>query len=152
MNNMPAELGIAVGGHCFDDLDYADDALLIVDSNERLLPVLKRFEEIAATIGMHPSWSKTKIQNLGEGAPVGPVTIGGIAVESVDEYVYISSLRSGCASSVANVRRRMGIAAGSMRSLNNLRTKNGVLPNPGWCRPQGFLRCTWLDHIKEDIA
>jgi len=74
MNNMPAELGITVGDHFFDDLDYADDALLIVDSNERLLSVLKRFEEMAGTVGMHPSWPKTKIQNLGAGPPDGPVT------------------------------------------------------------------------------
>jgi len=70
---------------------------------------------------MHPFWPKTKIQNLDEGKPDGPVTIGGIAVESVEEFVYLGSLQSGCAGSAADVRRRMGIAAGSiMRSLNNI--------------------------------
>jgi len=61
----PLELELVVGDHCFDDLDYADDALLVVDSNEQVLPVLKMFEEMAETVGMHPSWPKTKIQILG---------------------------------------------------------------------------------------
>jgi len=49
------------------------------------------------------------------------VTIGGVVVESVDEFVYLSSLQLG-----ARARWRMlggacmGIAAGSMRSLNNI--------------------------------
>jgi len=120
MSNMPAELGITVGGHCFDDLDYADDTLIIVDSNKRLLPVLKRFEEMAGTVGMHLSWPKTKIQNLGAGPPNGPVTIAGIVVERVDEFIYLGSLQSRCVGSVVDVRRCMGIAAGSMRSVNNI--------------------------------
>jgi len=34
MNNMPSELGVVVGGHCFDDVDYATtpSTLLVVDS------------------------------------------------------------------------------------------------------------------------
>jgi len=68
----------------FDDLDYADDALLIVDSKERTIPVIQRFKELAGTVGMHPSGSKTKTQNLSAGLPSQPVVVGGSVVESVD--------------------------------------------------------------------
>jgi len=83
MNNMSSELGVTVGGHRVDDLDYADDALLIVDSEERTAPVLKRFEELAGTVGMHPSWPRTKTLNLGVGPPTQPVVVGGTVMESV---------------------------------------------------------------------
>jgi len=33
-----------------------------------------------------------------------------------------------------------------------LKTESGVLPNPGWRRPRGSPRCTWVDHVKEDTA
>jgi len=99
-------LGVSVGGHRFDDLDYADD-LLIVDSEERTVPVQKRFEELAGTVGMHPSWSKTKTQNLGAGPPSQPVVVSGTVVEIVDQFVYFGSLQSADAGSVADVGRRV---------------------------------------------
>jgi len=53
---------------------------------------------MAGTVGMHPFWCKTKIQNLGASPPDGSVTVGGVVVESVDEFVYLAvSLQSGCA-------------------------------------------------------
>jgi len=113
-------LGVTIGGHSFNDLDYADDALLIADSEERTVPILKRFEELAGTIGMHPSWYKTKTQNLGAGPLSQPVDLGGTVVESVDQFVYIGSLQSADARSVADVGRRVGLVAGCMRSLTSL--------------------------------
>ena len=64
MNNMPPDLGLTVGGHYLNDFVYADDALLIVDPCEQVLPVLERLEEMARIVGMHPFWCKTKIQNI----------------------------------------------------------------------------------------
>jgi len=129
MSNIPPELGVVIGGQSFDDLDYTDNALLAVDSNEQVLPVLKMFEEMAGTVDMHPSWPKTKIQNLGAGPSDMSVTIGSVIVESVDEFAYLGSLQSVCAGLVADVRRCMGIAGGSMSSLNNIwlsrRNKDG---------------------------
>jgi len=80
---MPPELGITVGGHCFDDLDYADHALPIVDSNVLVLLVLKKFVEMARTVSCsYPSWPKAKIQNLGAGSPNRSVTIGGVVFDN----------------------------------------------------------------------
>jgi len=70
-------------------------ALLVVDSNERVLTLVKKFEEITGTVGMHASWSKSKIQHLGAGTSDRSVTIGGAFVENVDEFVYLGSLNSG---------------------------------------------------------
>jgi len=62
----------------------------------------------------------TSKNNLCAGPSDRLVTIDGVIVESMYEFAYLSSLHSGCVGSVANVRRGMGIAAGSMRSLNNI--------------------------------
>ena len=64
MNKMPSDLGVIVGSHYLNDFVYADDALLIVDPCEQVLPVLERLEEMARIVGMHPFWCKTKIQNI----------------------------------------------------------------------------------------
>jgi len=94
--------------------------VVIVDSEKQTVPVLKRFEELAGTVGMHPSWSKTKTQNLGAGPPSKPVAVCGTVVENVDKFVYLGSLQSADAGSVADVGRRVGLAAGCMRSLKNI--------------------------------
>jgi len=52
---------------------------------------------MAGTVGMHPSWPKMKIQDLGAGPPHGSMSIGGVVVESVGEFVYLGSLQSGYA-------------------------------------------------------
>ena len=83
---MPPELGVTVGGHHFDDLDYADDSLPIVDACEQVLAVLEKFEEMAGIVGLHPSWCKMKIQNLGAGPPGQCVTVGGVIVKSSNEF------------------------------------------------------------------
>jgi len=33
-----------------------------------------------------------------------------------------------------------------------LRAKGGAVPFPGWHRPRGHPRRTWVDHVKEDVA
>jgi len=33
-----------------------------------------------------------------------------------------------------------------------LRAKDGAVPSPGWHRPRGRPRHTWVDHGKEDVA
>ena len=43
---------------------------------------------------MHPSWAKTKIQNLGAGPPDPSVVVNGAMMESVEQFVYLGSLQS----------------------------------------------------------
>jgi len=61
----------------------------------------KRFEEMAGTVGMHPSWPKTNIQNLCASPPDGSVTVGRVVIE----FVNLSILQSWCADSVVDMRR-----------------------------------------------
>ena len=60
-------LGIHVGQK-LDDLDYADDgALLPSDRTLMTALLLFLFDEEAGHLGLHVSWAKTKIQNVGHG-------------------------------------------------------------------------------------
>ena len=69
---------------------------------------------------MHPSWAKTKIQNLGVGTPDPPVVVNGAVVESVEEFVHLNSLQLTDIWPAADIVRRREIAAGSMRKLDNI--------------------------------
>ena len=50
--------------------------------------------------GLHLSWPKTKVQNLGFGDPESDMTLYGNTVEGVTEFCYLGSIiyaENGCA-------------------------------------------------------
>ena len=77
-------MGTTVGSSKFTDQDYADDAVLFSDCPSKWPYILSSFDEAAHTMGLHTSWSKTEIQNLGHGVTPAPVQLQGHVVESTD--------------------------------------------------------------------
>ena len=66
---------LSLGNDHFTDLDYADDVVLFAHKMDDLHGALEVFETTASQLGLHISWQKTKIQNLGAGdsTPCPPV-------------------------------------------------------------------------------
>jgi len=52
------------------------------------------FRQTAENLGLHLSWQKTKIQNLGSGDPVADIAVGDNIVEAVTEFQYLGSIQS----------------------------------------------------------
>ena len=82
--------------------------------------LLQRFDEEAGHLGLHVSWSKTKIQNVGYGADLPALSVGANIVESVSEFVYLGSKISGDGHSTSKVRRRIALAAWAMSQLSRV--------------------------------
>jgi len=59
--------GFSLGNAHFTDLDYADDVAFLAHAVDDLHTALEVFETTASQLGLHVSWQKTKIQNLGTG-------------------------------------------------------------------------------------
>ena len=89
MSRCESSFGILVGPTEFDDLDYADDAALLADDPSGWHAILSSFRDSASTLGLHPSWAKTKVQNLAAGPPPLPVHMDGELVNSVDSFIYL---------------------------------------------------------------
>ena len=51
--------------------------------------VLSSFQNAASVLGMHISWPKTKVQNLGTGQPLSDVSVDAHHVEYVDNFTYL---------------------------------------------------------------
>jgi len=47
------------------DLDYADDVALLVEKEKSFHTALTSMDEEPSKFGLHVSWTKTKLQNLG---------------------------------------------------------------------------------------
>jgi hypothetical protein len=59
--------GITISGESVTDTDYADDIAAVDNDYQRLSSSLRAIEENSSKLGLHISWAKTKIQNIGTG-------------------------------------------------------------------------------------
>jgi len=73
MSQCTSSLGTDVVRWKFTDQVYADDAVLFSSDAANWTSALMAFDSAAATMGLHTSWSKTRVQNLGSGPPAPPV-------------------------------------------------------------------------------
>ena len=67
MGHVSSSIGLTINSYWFTDLDYADDAALLVDDESKLCEAFQSMDDMAAKLGLRVSWAKTKIQNLGSG-------------------------------------------------------------------------------------
>ena len=80
-------LGINVGQHKFDDLNYADDGALLPFNRTSVAALLQRFDDEAGHLDLYVSWAKTKIQNVGAGGALPSLSVGTSTVESVSDFI-----------------------------------------------------------------
>ena len=92
MERTARKAGIQVGDELYTDLDYADDVVLLAEQTDTLRSALVEFCQTAEKLGLHLSWQKTKIQNLGSGDPATDITVEGNIVEAVTEFRYLGSI------------------------------------------------------------
>ena len=118
---MDANPGIRVGSSSFTDLVYADDTTLFATSSQLAAESLSSFQNAASVFGMHISWPKTKLQNLGTGQPLSDVSVDAHHVECVDNITYLgsASVQSSDGYSRPDIRRRIALAASVMFSQRN---------------------------------
>jgi len=82
------------------------------DDPSQLLPALQCLEEEASKLGLHVSWIKTKVQDLGHsGHGATPITVTGEVVEAVSSFVYLGSTISRVSNSHSEVMSRIGLAS-----------------------------------------
>jgi len=111
--------GISVGNAWFSDLDYADDVVLFAE-RQILASALQSMEEESSMFGLHISWSKTEVQNLGAGPDAQDLVVNGHTVDGVSEFIYLGSKQSSRANSPAECVRRIALAAGVTNDLNDV--------------------------------
>src|SRR5208282_3562259 len=103
--------GINISGSTFTDTDYAND-IAVVDRDIHQLPrVLQNIDQESAKLGLHISWTKTKIQNIGAGSAAPTVTVLGQEVEGVDRFTYLGSLIDSHGGGRTECLRRIGMAS-----------------------------------------
>jgi len=124
MEHVSHKCGISISNAWFSDLDFADDADLdytdFAERQETLASELQAMEEESSKFGLHISWSKTKVQNLGAGPDAQDLVVNGHTVDGVSEFIYLGSKQFSHANSSMECIQRIALAAGVMNDLDDV--------------------------------
>jgi len=104
----------------FSDTDYADDAVLFAEDDVQWTSVLEPFDTAANTMGLHTSWTETKIQNVACGPSPPSCVISGHQVEAVSRFTYLSSEVDSSGYCTSEILRRIGLASSIMSQLDRV--------------------------------
>ena len=83
-----AQAGIRIAGRNINNLRYADDTILMAESEEELKNLLMRVKEKSEKVGIKLSIQKMKIMASG---PITSCQIDGETVETVTDFIFLGS-------------------------------------------------------------
>ena len=87
-----AQAGIKIAGRNINNLRYADDIILMVESEEDLKSLLLKVKEESENVGLKLNIQKTKIV---ASSPITSWQIDGETVETVSDFIF-SGLQNHC--------------------------------------------------------
>ena len=79
-----AQAGIKIAGRNINDLRYAEDTILMAESEEELKSLLMKVKEESGKVGLNLNIQKTKIMASG---PITSWEIDGETVETVSDFI-----------------------------------------------------------------
>ena len=85
-----AQAGIKIAGRNVNNLRYADDTTLMVESEEELKSLLMKVKEESEKVGLKLNFQKTKIMASG---PITSWQVGGETVKTVADFIFGGSLQ-----------------------------------------------------------
>ena len=121
-----AQAGIKIAGRNINNLRYADDTILMAESEEELKSLLIKMKEESEKVGLKLNIQKTKIMASG---PITSWQIDGEAVETVADFILGSSKITADGACSHEIKRRLLLGRKIMTNLDNiLKSRDITLP------------------------
>ena len=107
--------GVTIGGTQINNLRYADDTVLLADSEENLQNMMNKVNEVGKLYNMKMNAKKTKamVISRNENKPKVNIKVDGTAVEQVGSFNYLGQTVSDDGRCVDEIKKRIGIATWS---------------------------------------
>ena len=112
--NWSEDAGIKIHGKCLTNLRFADDIVLFATSASKLENMVRELSLQSVKAGLHINFQKTKIMTNRIEIPV---SIDGVEIQYVQEYIYLGQLISFHNGSDKEINRRMSLAWNKFWSL-----------------------------------
>ena len=121
-----AQAGIKMARRNINNLRYADDTILMAESEEELKSLITTVQEESEKVGLKLSIHKTKIVASG---PITSWQIDGETMEIVTEFVYFGSKITADADCSHKIKRHILLGRKAMTNLDSiLKSRDVTLP------------------------
>ena len=112
-----SQVGIKIAGRNINNLRYADDTILMAESEEELKSLLMKVKVESEKVGLKLNIQKTKIKASG---PITSWEIDGETVETVSDFIFLGSKITGDGDCSHEIKRRLLLGRKVMTNLENM--------------------------------
>ena len=115
--------GLVVGGHNINNIRYADDTVLIANSEEKLKELLEKVVEESKNKGLSINCKKTECMVVSRKDSLKcELKIGDIKIKQVKKFSYLGSMLTEDGKCDTEIQRRIGIAKDAFQKLSRVLT------------------------------
>ena len=121
-----AQTGIKISGRIISNLRYADDTLLMAESEEELKSLLMKVKEESEKTGLKLNIQKTKIMAFG---PITSLQIDGETMKTVGDFIFLGSKITADCDCSHEIKRWLLLGRKAMTTLySTFKNKEITLP------------------------
>ena len=121
-----AQAAIKIARRNINNLRYADDTTLMVESKEELKCLLMEVKEESEKVGLKLNIQKTKIMASG---PITSWQIGGEIMETVTDFIFLGSRTTAVGNCSHEIKRHLLLGRKAMTNLDSiLKSRDITLP------------------------
>ena len=121
-----AQVGIKIARRNINNLRYADDTILMAESEEELKSLLKKVKEESEQVGLKLNIQKTKIMASG---PITSWQIDGETVETVSDFIFLGSKITADGDYSHEIKRHLLLERKVMTNLDSIfKSRDITLP------------------------
>ena len=123
-----AQAGIKIARRNINNLRYADDTILMAESEEELKSLLMKVKEENEKVGLKLNIQKTKIMASG---PITSWQIDGETVETVSDFIFLGSKITADSDCCHEIKRRLLLGRKVMTNLDSILKSRHYFTNKG---------------------
>ena len=121
-----AQAGIKIAGRNINNLRYADDTILMAESEEEIKSLLMKVKEESEKVGLKFNIQKIKIMASG---PITSRQIDGETMETVRDFIFLGSKITADGDCSHEIKRRLLLGRKAMTNLHSiLKSRDITLP------------------------
>ena len=120
--------GVKIGGTNYNNIRYADDTVLITDTEEKLQELVNRVRRESMNMGLNINLRKTEIMVISKAVetPVCNITINNEPMQQTNAFNYLGTLITQDGRSTKEIERRIAIAKQAFNNFRYLLTNNRI--------------------------
>ena len=115
-----SSIGVLINGLLINNLRFADDIVLIAESENDLQTLVNAAQQVSSSFGLKINIAKTEVQVISKRSQEINININGKPLQQVDKFVYLGGTISQSGSCSDDVQHRIGKALRAIQQLNKI--------------------------------